>query len=231
MAGARSARRVAAVFVLIGLSLGTATSARAQNAVGVIPVSARAHAASYGEWGARWWKWALEAPASENPLLDETGEHCDVNQTGNVWFLAGTLGSGSITRTCTVPTGVSLFFPVLNSAFIATEPFETEEYVHQQVTNNVDQFDTSLLAVEIDGVSVDDLGDYRAHSPTFDLVLPEGNIFGLPPMTLTPAAADGYWLMLRPLAPGEHTIRIQGTYANGTTLDVTYELVVAPPTP
>ena len=42
--------------------------------------------------GAEWWKWALGIPAAENPILDETGEFADVDQSGSVWFLAGNFG-------------------------------------------------------------------------------------------------------------------------------------------
>ena len=31
---------------------------------------------------AEWWQWALSIPASVNPLVDTTGEHCLVGQNG-----------------------------------------------------------------------------------------------------------------------------------------------------
>jgi hypothetical protein len=40
------------------------------------------------------------------------GEQCAGGQSGKVWYLAGTVGSGSVTRTCTVPTSRALFFPI-----------------------------------------------------------------------------------------------------------------------
>jgi hypothetical protein len=52
----------------------------------------------------------LSIPAANNHLLDTTGEDCAAAQSSNVWFLVGTFGSGSATRTCTVPTGTALFF-------------------------------------------------------------------------------------------------------------------------
>jgi hypothetical protein len=36
----------------------------------------------------RWWQWALETSAFENPLTDTTGQFAAVNQSGRVWFLA-----------------------------------------------------------------------------------------------------------------------------------------------
>src|SRR5438874_3388378 len=61
----------------------------------------------------RWWQWALETPASENPLTDTTGQFGAVNQSGRVWLLAGN-PSGTTVRTITVPSGKALFFPILN---------------------------------------------------------------------------------------------------------------------
>ena len=60
-----------------------------------------------------WWKWALETPASENPLTDTTGQFAAVNQRGPVWFLAGNPGSTTV-RTISVPSGKALFFPIVN---------------------------------------------------------------------------------------------------------------------
>src|SRR5262245_31396576 len=42
---------------------------------------------SYGAWGAAYWTWAFEQKVSENAVLDLTGEQCDTNQEGPVWFL------------------------------------------------------------------------------------------------------------------------------------------------
>lgn len=230
MVNVRTRRRLAAAALVTVMLVGIPTKAEAKNLnPGVISPKASPHGMTYEEWAARWWQWALSAPVPVNPLLDTTGEDCAVGQTGKVWFLAGTLGSGSVTRTCTVPVGTALFFPVLNSAFIATEPFETESYVHEQVTARVDTYDVSSLAVEVDGKSIEGLGSYRAHSPTFDITLPENNLFGAPAGTYGPSAADGYWLMLRPLPPGEHTVHIHGVFPNGGVLDVTYTLFVVHP--
>ena len=68
------------------------------------------------ELTAEWRQWAYSIPTSQNPQEDATGQYCMVGQRGPVWFLAGVfLGwPGTITRTCTVPEGKALFFPVIN---------------------------------------------------------------------------------------------------------------------
>lgn len=110
------------VVVVIVISLGligaaTITGAQAGNPnPGVIPINAKPHGLSYREWSARWWDWVLSIPPSMNPNLDTTGAFCTQGQSGHVWFLAETFG-GSATRTCAVPAGTMLFFPILNGVF------------------------------------------------------------------------------------------------------------------
>ena len=65
-----------------------------------------------GDWSAEWWQWVLGIPQATNPQLDTTGEFCDVNQPASpFWFLAGTFG-GDAARSCTIPAGKLLFFPL-----------------------------------------------------------------------------------------------------------------------
>ena len=55
----------------------------------VLPPNAQPYGTSYGEWGAQWWTWATAQPLATSPLFDQSGEFCDVGQSGRVWFLAG----------------------------------------------------------------------------------------------------------------------------------------------
>src|SRR4051794_32791649 len=57
---------------------------------GVLPPNSAPHGLTYGEWSAKWWKWALEKTKEQSPLLDTTGANCTVGQSGHIWFLAGT---------------------------------------------------------------------------------------------------------------------------------------------
>jgi hypothetical protein len=223
----RSRRAFSVVGLAVLLLVGAGTDVLAATAKPrVLPPRGRPFGASYEQWAARWWQWALSIPVDQNPLLDPTGEHCAVGQSGRVWFLAGTFGGGPATRTCTVPAGKPLFFPIVNAVFVATEPGETEEIAHEVLREHIDQIDVSTLVVEVNGVPIPNLGSYRAHSPTFPVVFPEDNVFGVEGGFYPIAAADGYWIMLAPLPPGTHTLHFSGELPNGTLLDVTYTLIV-----
>src|SRR5437867_9117304 len=72
------------------------------------------------ELSTQWWQWALSLPPSVNPQTDTTGEDCVVGQRGSTWFLAGVFGGGTASRTCSIPQGTTLFFPIINSVNINT---------------------------------------------------------------------------------------------------------------
>jgi len=199
----------------------------------VVPPHSSAFGKSAGEWAAAWWQWALQIPTGDNPLIDPTGDHCAVGQTGQVWFLAGTLGSDPVTRHCRVPRGWALLFPLINLAYFAflSDPPETrtEEFVRSQVTCIED---AEFGLVEVDGVAVAGAGRYFEKSVLFDVILPEDNLFDateddIPELTLSPSVDAGYYLRLPPLAPGGHTLRWRASSAGcGFGQEVTYELTV-----
>lgn len=62
----------------------------------------------------RWWQWADSFEYPDSPVSDSTGERCGAGQEGPVWFLAGTYGSAHVRRTCHVPAGKHLLFPLIN---------------------------------------------------------------------------------------------------------------------
>jgi hypothetical protein len=203
----------------------------------VFPPQSHPYGRSYGQWAAAWWQWALAAPAGTSPLLDPTGANCATGQSGPVWFLAGTIDGATTSRSCTVPRGRGLVFPVLNTGYFAfpTDPPDqrTEPFVRSQVAN-VRRDATGMTAV-IDGIAVRDIkGRYYEESPLFSVTLNPGNLFGLDPGTvLAPSVDAGYYLAVAPLAPGRHTLRFTGTLppsttpaSPGVTIDVTYQLRV-----
>ncbi len=201
-----------------------------------------AYGKTYGQWAAAWWQWGLSVPAAVNPILDTTGADAGQGQTGPVWFLGGTFGGGTINRTLTIPAGKAIFIPVYQWIFGATvgdcrpsNPGVRCQVRVLQASAAAATTSVNSLQVTIDGQSVSDLTQYRADSPGgFSVTLPEGNVlelFGLPDPagTYAPQVADGYWLLLAPLAPGTHIISVAVTPDPnyGTPFDVTYNITVA----
>jgi hypothetical protein len=182
---------------------------------GVLIASASASSGSgqLKKLSAKWWQWVLPIPPAINPLFDDNP--CNVAQSGPFFFLAGTTG-GSEERTCTIPEGKSIFFPVLNffqtidKAVPARPPNNTDTNtageVRKLVMGNIGQ--AHDLHASVDGVPID-LTKARAQSPPFLFELGNDNIFGAPAGTYR-AISDGYWVALPPLSVGEHEIEFSG---------------------
>lgn len=199
----------------------------------VFPPTAHPYGQSYSEWAAEWWQWALSQPAATNPLTDLTGAQCANEQQGKVWFLAGAFTGTPVTRDCTVPRGKALLFPVINE-FYCAEPDDpaaerTVAFARQQVA---DVRDATGLKATIDGRQVRNLAAYYETSEVLSIVLPADNIFGVPELAgvlLEPCVDAGFYLVVRPLRRGRHTIRFTGTAGAGPDaffVDVTYNLTV-----
>ena len=96
------------------------------------------------------------------------------------------------------------------------------------------------VVVTVDGKEVKSNRLVLAESLVFNVTLPEDNIFGEPEGEYGPAVADGLWVALPPLPPGEHTIHFEVSAPNvdlipdepgieGFTQDNTYHLTVVKP--
>jgi hypothetical protein len=221
--------------------------ADAQDNPGILPPQSRPYGRTYGAWGAQWWKWQVGIPPEENPVLDESGEFGDVDQSGSVWFLAGNSG-GTTERTLVVPTGKALFFPILTQFWGCPSPEERAFLEGVAIALGMDPDDVaaltdvalmhlvigaqmdsvSALSATIDGVAVQHLEQYRAQSPVF--TFEDLDFFGVEG-ECSPAVADGYWLMVAPLPAGEHTVHFSGVIPADAPLgpfelDVTYHLTI-----
>jgi len=223
---------------------------------GVFAANATVYGKTYGEWGAEWWKWALSIPADMNPVLDETGDHCMIGQSGNVWFLAGTFnptsGSGPVMRDCTIPAGQALFYPVINGTWIEEPGDEiyTDEEVRWivasftaggdlgcQIRSTLDSFTTPNFGEVAAPVTAQLRPVVRSQSQKFTVNLPENNVLGFPAGKNDRLIAEGYWVMLPPLTPGEHVLTLHGaecsetedgTLVKGFETEVEYHLTVVP---
>ena len=183
----------------------------------------------------------LEQPNATNPLTDPTGAGCRTGQTGPVFFLVGTAGTGQATRDeCVVPSGRLLFFPLVNAFDVHTpgDGLDTPDLVWNDLQNTLG-FRADSMYATVDGVPVPNLdpatSPFRACAgpppecaPSFSFTFAAENLFGLAAGTYAPAVADGFYLLLPPLPVGRHTITFGGTGNLGGpfSVDVVYHLRV-----
>jgi len=210
---------------LVSLLLTTPAAANTSAPARVIPPSAHPFGASYGEWSAGWWEWALSLPATDHPLLQSGAVDCAAGQSGPVWFIGGSFAPGRTMRSCTIPKGTAVFFPILNNASLALpEDADTPRLLRRHAREIVNAA-TGIFA-RVDGQKVTRLARFRADSPLFFVRQGPDNLFGVPDGTLVRGVSDGYWLMLTPLKPGVHRLRFGGAL-EGFSLDVSYRITVS----
>jgi hypothetical protein len=209
----------------------------------VIDPGSRIHGRTYGQWAARWWQYMFSIPVDRNPL---TGHPCGIRQSGPVFFLGATYDDPqTVSRTCTVPRGRALFFPVFNIKNDNTPPLagpgETQqgpgdasfEDLLKAARTEVDK--AHDLAADLDDVPITGLSTtsrYRVSSPSFRVRPPADNLllndgeYAPAGKVIDPVVTDGVYLMLRPLRRGTHTLHFHAVYDQSTPLDVTFTLRV-----
>ncbi|SAK66183.1 hypothetical protein AWB78_02388 [Caballeronia calidae] len=224
----------AAVFVPSGTALATDG-----NGALVYPPSSTIAGKTYAEWSAKWWQYVFPIPYKSNPTIDTTGAYCDVAQRGPVWFLAGG-PNGPVTRRCTIyAQDKPIFFPIINVE-CSTQDVPQLTYPNGFYCTDGDSckncaqywgglVTTTSLTATVDGHDVTGLEHFRFTSAPFKFEIPKNNILDPTGAAGTGlSVSDGYWLMLKPLAPGHHTLHFHGEIPSlSFTVDVTYDLVVA----
>lgn len=191
---------------------------------------------------ADWVRWVMALPYSNGPVNDPDGDACAWGQDGPVWFLAGT-GGGHAERECDVPAGKKLVFPLVNQwCVFFPEFFPTEASIEAALPEYLEKFvdfpeAVCSLTLTVDGVDVladmdvvEDL--YVVTEDTFDIEVNEDHFassYGIAggPMT---AITGGFYVRLKPLAPGNHVIELGGSLCDGGTVvfdtSATYNLHV-----
>lgn len=182
------------------------------------------------EYANTWWQWAYTMPNEVSPVRDTTGKYCHVGQQGEVWFLAGGYGTSKIKRKCEIPAGKHIFFPVINMVYWPRHEGSIScESVKRSAALNNDE----LISIEVELDSIKALDPSKTRVASKDCF----NLLGLVPKeynppNVYPAATDGYWVMLKPLSKGTHTLKFNAMYnrdkgAYGKMAqDIEYELVV-----
>ncbi len=184
------------------------------------------------ELGDRWWQWvsSLNNITDPNPFTDLGQSGCDVGlqDDGRLLFLVGSAKdpeTGFVEHECGVKQGTSILFPIVNVLCDDLEgpPFFGATEQEQRICANNFINNASSLHANIDGYEVKDPEQYRIDSPAggFEFTAISGNPVSIPPGNGT-GVSDGFWILLKPFKPGEHTISFSGnlTFADGFVFQV-----------
>ena len=176
------------------------------------------------ELGDRWWQWAFEIDTTDvNPFTDLGQDGCDIGlqYNGRILFLIGSPrdpNTGDFpVHECDIKKGTSILFPILNVAcnnLAVDTPFFGANEQDQRICANIIITDSTLfdaLHVNIDGIEVQNLEQYRIDSPAggFEFTAVQNNVFDTP-VGDGNGVSDGFWILLEHLKPGKHTISFSG---------------------
>ena len=198
----------------------TASYAQSSNSVDIFPPNSKPFGLSYEDHIKNYWKYAISVPNKDNPWNDETGKMCrngQINTNSSVFYLPAT-GGGNYTRVCKIPAGQGLFIPVLVGEFSMLELGKDAKTQDLPGSAKDDQSKMHVFTLSIGDkkLQTEDLKKYGIVTSLFNLTFPEDNLFGTDAGQTT-AAADGYYVITKPLEKGTYDIR---TYGELCTKDV-----------
>jgi hypothetical protein len=225
----------ATLMLLVLFAAGPRPDAFAQSSPhnpGVVLINARYAGLTYGEWSARWWQWYWATATVDSPSLDATGVLAGEGQSGPVWFLTWPLVEPHAVRQITIPAGKALLFPATNHDSLLDLPSGATLDERRQAAQAIFEWIVDTSA-SVDGVPIKELTSYAATSPAYNVTLPVDNIFGIPAGTYGPTFSAGYYVLLKPLAVGRHTVEFSFQFfwppaGQVLSLNTTYYIDVVP---
>lgn len=182
---------------------------------------------NYSEWSAKWWELLQSFPNNINPAADITGERCNDGQTDpDMFFLYGTLGSlFDVKRECTIPSNKSIFIPVLVSECNSLELDPYKDLSERIKCVRAGTIDDGVVTLVVDGRPINSLEDYYTEYSFDSIPLIENNIWNTPP-GIAQEYTGGFYVILKPLTPGQHTIEFTGNDPGVFTTKVSYILTI-----
>ncbi|WP_336599465.1 hypothetical protein [Paraburkholderia bengalensis] len=196
----------------------------------IVPRHARFDGKTYRQWVTSFWQWvnAIDnGPFLPNPLINCT-RPISAGQSGNVWYWATpssyfhALDVPNAPQTCdqsanVIPANTSILLATLDTFSSTLLPpgvyTPTTAAGEQEIANRfADRIED--LFVTIDNVPVTDVTAYRVATNQFTFSTPLRWVFGMPEFIYGTgtAVADGYYLLLKPLPAGSHTIHYGGRF-------------------
>jgi hypothetical protein len=143
------------------------------------------------------WAQLYALPAAENPLLGN-GDPCLTLSPNAVEVISG--------NHCTLESGTAPLVGLGSAWSNVEDPFPADEAAQRAVALAADRSISEVHVTVDDGPSIDiRTPRFELFSPQRTVSLPDGNILGVPPQTVT-LTAHGWFACVRSLRPGPHAI-------------------------
>jgi hypothetical protein len=194
----------------------------------IVPAGDKVAGAGYAQWETRAWQWDDRNLHFFPGVISRAATRCvTAGESGPVWFLHGDTDRRWFdVRTCRLPVGRYLFLdtPSNECSTVEQPPFRASSTAGLERCAKKFRARSSLAldgkVLSPSGIAVA-TGVFKFRMPATD------NWLGVAGSTSGRAAVSGQGVMLRPLAPGRHTLVRVIQYPGHPVEIETYELTVA----
>jgi len=203
----------------------------------LFPKDARPYGRPMSRWAELTWSYIYGIAPDQNPFFDTTGEHCAVDQHGPVWFLPAVPGSSlgnNVTRACTIPRGRAIMlqmssaindYPCPDPSFHPAPGQSLYDFLYDVISPLFDN--VTGFTVTLDGVNIQDPLSYRFFSPDVFNFKPDPAMVAFDSCVTVKhmkGVVDGFYLLFKPMTPGQHTIVLVGHDMEGVPVTLTENL-------
>jgi len=175
------------------------------------------------DWIARWWNWSFPIgidPETNNWAgLKENG--CLMNMENSMVMLVDTAAGGKWTQQCKISQSDGILIPIWTGECNKAEK-DCQTYSFEQLKKAARGYDLGKIKgeVKVDNIPIAklDVVDYttnikenvsEVYTKEFNATIPEAGHIPTEKSGIFPAAAHGWFVFLKPLAPGNHTVYYQ----------------------
>jgi hypothetical protein len=224
------------------------TTARGYEAVELFSKGDSPFGLPYDTWVEKYWNWTASIPIDPetNTFAGVKENGCLIYEEDSVVMLVDTAVGGKINQVCEIPAGKGILINIWSGECDAAMP-ENEGASFEKISQCARGFDLGkikgLVKVDDTPIAKLDVLDYKTnvmenvteiYTKLFNINLPNNTHIPTVKHGIFPAAVHGWFLFLKPLPTGEHTIYIQNI-VDPTTLsgadninraEITYHLKV-----
>ena len=208
--------------ILVCLAAPAATSAHGghRHGSGFVSPHARVHGHSQLSLISAWGRWVFGTPFEDNDALN--GRCAPHPRDPKIWFLPVSIAEGDLTISCKVPQGAYLMLSPGGYECSQTEGNgTTKAELRACARAGFEQIVETTVTFR--GRTYTDLSRYVKTSRVYQL--PSPNLYG---DEGGPSLVKGYFIFIKPMKVGHHTISDTILFSDGFGGELTYDIEVVP---
>jgi hypothetical protein len=181
---------------------------------------------SYSDWVAKYWNWDYSIPTDPqtNTFAGLKDNGCLVHKENSTVMLADTAAGGVWNQKCTISQKEGILIPIWTGECNQGAGKQFESYSFKQLSDCARGFDLGKVKgqVKVNNIPIAmlDAVDYKTnvmnnvteiYTEEYNVTAPEDTHAPMERFGTFPAAAHGWFVFLKPLQPGNHTVYYQNS--------------------